>query len=108
MVVMFLLEFSVASSSAAAAGNPFAFSNTLTDHAVVSLPFTVWGTGTPGSTVDVTVAKEGLSSGMASVAEVGADGVWRQDVSGSMAEGFDVYTINAKSSSTTITLTVSN
>ena len=66
---------------------PFAFSNTLSNDAVLQQPVTIWGTGTPGATVTTAVAVT-ADEGARNVAggppplsaEVGADGIWRQAI----------------------------
>ena len=72
-----LLLLSTATPTSAAAG--FSFSNTLGDHAVLQAPITVWGVGTPGSTVTTTVSGGRGRHPRASLPTtiVGADGIWR-------------------------------
>ena len=66
---------------------PFAFSNTLSNDAVLQQPVTIWGTGTPGGVVTTTVTvalaivdghrKRGSPP---SLAKIGVDGIWRQAI----------------------------
>ena len=65
---------------------PFAFSNTLGDHAVLQNPITIWGIGSPGATV-ATVVSGGAATPSAPPsppaplsATVGPDGIWRQAI----------------------------
>eukprot|EP01051_Picozoa_sp_SAG22_P031948 SAG22_NODE_13214_length_414_cov_1.028571_1_plen_96_part_10 len=75
-------------SPQAAGPATFAFSNTLGDSAVLQNPITIWGTGTPHSTV-ATVAVGGAQAST----KVGADGVWRQPLR--LAESLEPVTISS-------------
>ena len=57
---------------------PFAFSNTLGDHAVLQNPIVIWGVGSPGLTVATVVSSSGWTK--KGVATIGANGIWRQVV----------------------------
>lgn len=65
---------------------PFAFSNTLGDHAVLQNPITIWGIGTPGATVTTAVSGGVVTTPAPSPppaalsTTVGPDGIWRQAI----------------------------
>eukprot|EP00936_MAST-01D_sp_MAST-1D-sp1_P001477 g1477.t1 len=93
----------LASALCTATALPFAFSNTLGDHAVLQNPIVIWGFGTPGSQVSTVVnASAGSAAAAAATAVpsplqtvVGADGIWRQPLP-AMTEGLTAYTISSR------------
>ena len=78
---------------------PFAFSNTIGDDAVVSLPFILWGYGTPEASVSIAVSNTVSKV----VTTVGADGIWRQAIA-QLEESLVPIDISAVSQGTTIHL----
>ena len=78
---------------------PFAFSNTLGDHAVVQPPVVVWGTGAAGMKVVVTVES---TYGQHTVI-VAADGIWRAPLS-ILENGLTPVVISAASGGKTIAI----
>ena len=79
---------------------PFSFSRTLGDHAVLQNPIVIWGTGTSGDSVSKTIST-GSSETMNTT--VGLDGIWRQALP-TMKEGLEAFSLILRSSSGSISL----
>ena len=80
---------------------PFAFSNTLGDHAVLQNPITIWGIGPPGATVATLVSGGAATPPVPSPpaplsTTVGSDGIWRQAIP-NLAESLVPVTISSTS-----------
>ena len=100
MTALLRASFFLSLAVYAQAASPFAFSNTLSDHAVLQNPIIIFGTGAAGSTVVTTVTS---APSVTLNATVGDDGIWRQQLP-VMAEGTAAFNVTSRSRGTSIVL----